>query len=230
MKNQTAAHSNDPIEALYKLTAEEQKLILCLISLIQPMDESADFYIVSIKDFMELSDIKDKGAYKQLKAVSAQLMSKPLIFKKEDAILIVNWLSSIEYYEELGKIEIRFNPKLKPYLLKLKDNYAANRLQHVITFKSVYSIRIQELLRQHERKGEKIFTLKDLRDHLCIDENLYPMYSNLKQKVLNVAHKELKEKSDIFFEYEEIKLNKKVEKLKFVIHTKASVSAVSTQK
>lgn len=220
MTNHMVTKSNALIEARYKLTLEEQRLILYLVSMIQPKDEDFMAYSVSVKDFMELVDIKNKSVYRQFKDISEQLMSKPLVIKKENSTLVMNWLSSAEYYSGQGKIELSFDPKLKPYLLKLKANFTSYKLQNVITLKSFYSIRIYELLKQYERLNERLFTLSDLRDYLCINESMYPMYSNFKQKVLSVAYKELKDKSDVFFEYEEIKLNRKVEKLKFTILTK----------
>lgn len=43
------------------------------------------------------------------------------------------------------------------------------------------------------------------------------MYKNFKKKVLEVARNELKAKSDIYFEYEEIKVNRAVKSLKITI-------------
>ena len=45
----------------------------------------------------------------------------------------------------------------------------------------------------------------------------YLMYKNFKNKVLEVAKNELKAKSDINFEYEEIKVNRAVKSLKITI-------------
>lgn len=222
-ENHIVTKSNNLIEARYKLTLEEQRLILCLVSMIQPMDEDFKVYAISVKEFLSIVNIKNQNIYPQFKMISEHLLSKPLTIKKENSTLIMNWLSSAEYYSGQGKIELSFDPKLKPYLLKLKDNFTSYKLKNVITLKSFYSIRIYELLKQYERLGERTLSLKDLRDYLNVEKDFYPMYSNFKQKVLNAAYRELKAKADIYFEYEELKLNRKVDKLRFIIYTRDSV-------
>lgn len=220
VNNHIVTKSNSLIEARYKLTLDEQRLILYLVSMVQPHDEDFKVYTLSVKDFLSLINIKNQNVYTQFKIMAEHLMSKPLIIKKENSTLVMNWLSSAEYYSGQGKIEISFDPKLKPYLLKLKANFTSYKLKNVIMLKSFYSIRIYELLKQYERLNERTFTLQDLREYLSIEDDLYPMYSNFKQKVISVAYRELKEKSDIYFEYQEIKQNRKVDKLKFIIYKK----------
>lgn len=222
VNNHIVTKSNSLIEARYKLTLDEQRLILYLVSMVQPKDEDFKVYILSVKEFLSLIDIKNQNVYTHFKVMAEHLMSKPLVIKKENSTLVMNWLSSAEYYSGKGKIELSFDPKLKPYLLKLKANFTSYKLKNVIMLKSFYSIRIYELLKQYERLKERIFTLQDLREYLSIDPDLYPMYSNFKQKVLSVAYRELKEKSDIYFEYQEIKQSRKVDKIKFTIHKKTN--------
>lgn len=122
-----------------------------------------------------------------------------------------------EYVTKQGKIELSFDPKLKPYLLKLKDNFTTYKLENVIRLKSFYSIRIYELLKQYEKLKERTFSITQLREYLCINNEQYPLYANFKQKVLNIAKNELKDKSDIYFDFEEIKQSRKIEKIKFII-------------
>ena len=47
----------------------------------------------------------------------------------------------------------------------------------------------------------------------------YNLYSNFKQKILNVAYEELKEKGDYYFEYDEIKTGRSVSSINFHIIT-----------
>ena len=70
--------------------------------------------------------------------------------------------------------------------------------------KSSYAIRIYELLKQYEKLQERTFLLDELRKMLGA-EDIYPAYGNFKQRVLLPAQKELKKKTDISFEIEEIK-------------------------
>ncbi|MRB31447.1 RepB family plasmid replication initiator protein, partial [Bacillus thuringiensis] len=55
--------------------------------------------------------------------------------------------------------------------------------------------------------------------------NLYPNYTNFKQRVLNPSQKELNQKTDISFEFEEIKSGRKVKKIRFIIRSQKRKSA-----
>jgi len=55
---------------------------------------------------------------------------------------------------------------------------------------------------------------------LGIDPKEYKTYNNLKRKVILVAHKEINEKTDIRFEFCEIKLGRKVNEIGFIIQKK----------
>ena len=72
------------------------------------------------------------------------------------------------------------------------------------------------MLKQYEKLEERSFFLRDLRKILGA-EDIYPAYGNFKQRVLIPAQQELKRKTDINFEIEEIKVGRKVERVKFVI-------------
>ena len=55
---------------------------------------------------------------------------------------------------------------------------------------------------------------------LGIDPKEYKTYNNLKRKVILVAHREINEKTDISFEFREIKLGRKVNEIEFNIQKK----------
>jgi plasmid replication initiation protein len=130
------------------------------------------------------------------------------------------WLASAEYFIGQGYMELEFSPKLKPYLLQLKERFTTYRLHNVMQLRSVYSIRIYELLKQYALIGTRLFELDDLKFILGIEKNEYEKYGHFKSKVLKVAQKELNEKTDISFEFEEIKSGRKVAKINFIIHKK----------
>jgi len=52
--------SNDLITAQYKLSLNEQKIILCLISLIQPSDTDFKKYKLRVRDLIDILDTKNK--------------------------------------------------------------------------------------------------------------------------------------------------------------------------
>lgn len=210
--------SNRLIEANYKLGAIEQKIILCLASNIQPSDSDFKTYTLPIKEFAGLIGVKGQHKYSDLKKITKELMQKVFEVRIDKKVIQVAWLSYVAYNETEGSIDIRFDPFLRPYLLELKREFTSYKLENVVQLKSTYAIRIYELLKQYEKIQERTFSLGNLRKLLGA-EDIYPAYGNFKQRVLVPAQKELKNKTDISFNLEEIKSGRRVTKVKFIIHS-----------
>lgn len=208
--------SNMLIEANYKLGVVEQKIILCLASNIQPTDSDFKTYTLSIREFNKFLGLKGTPKYTELKKMTKELMQKVFEVYIDKKVIQVSWLSYVAYNDSDGVIEIRFDPFLRPYLLELKKEFTSYKLENIVKLKSSYAIRIYELLKQYEKLRERTFLLTDLRKTLGT-EDIYPAYGNFKQRVLVPAQKELKKSTDISFEIEEIKVGRRVEKVKFLI-------------
>jgi len=73
------------------------------------------------------------------------------------------------------------------------------------------------LLKQYENIGQRIFKLEELKKTLGIKEDKYQLYGHFKKRVLIKAQEELKLKTDICFDFEEIKVSRKVDKICFFI-------------
>ncbi len=208
--------SNMLIEANYKLGVVEQKIILCLASNIQPTDSDFKTYTLPIKEFNKLLGLKGTPKYSELRQTTKELMQKVFELRIQKKVIQVAWLSYVAYNETEGTIDIRFDPFLRPYLLELKKEFTSYKLENVVKLKSSYAIRIYELLKQYEKLQERTFLITDLRKMLGA-EDVYPAYGNFKQRVLVPAQKELKKKTDIMFDIEEVKTGRKVTKIKFLI-------------
>jgi len=220
-KNLKVFKSNNLIEAKYKLSLNEQKLILLLASTIKPDDEDfkpVRFRIVDLLNYLGFED--NTTHYTYLRQLTKKLMTRVLEIwdLQRKTLLQINWLSSAEYHFKEGIIELCFDPKLKPFLLKLKEKFTAYSLQIAVKFDSAYSIRIYELLKQYEKLGTRSISVKELRAFLGISDKEYKKYYDFKRRVIFKAYKELKEKADIYFEFEEKKKGRKIEEIVFYIH------------
>jgi len=162
-KTSIIVKSNYLIEASYRLSLQEQRLILLMVSRIKPEDKGFQVYRIAVKDFNRIVGIKGEASYQRTKELTKKLLERSLQIVKDNSTLQVSWLSSAEYFEGKGYVELSFDPKLKPYLLQLKEFFTKYRLQNVIRLKSSYSIKLYELLKQYENIGRREFTLDDLR-------------------------------------------------------------------
>ena len=232
-RNVTATMHNNFIEARYRLTIEEQRILLALISLIKPEDEDFKDYKISVKAISELIGTRHKNMYKVLDEATDRLMNRlikiELIseegkrkFKK------FHFISYAEYENGKGYLVIRIDKALKPYLLKLKEKFTKIPLRYLFTFRSTYSIRLYELLKQYEGTGFRIDELVELREMLGVEPNEYKRFEAFERKVLKVAVKEINKKADIEVSYKKKKTGRKITHIEFYIKPKNLNQGVDT--
>ena len=197
--------SNKLIEARYRLTLGEQRLILHLCSLIHSSDEDFKSYDIRVKDFAKMFGLeKRNNIYKAVENAAKELAGKRLDISRDGKEIYVSWLSYVEYVEGSGIVKVEFHKSLKPYLLKLQEygNFTKYQINHVVNFKSQYSIRLYELLKQkaftaEKRKFSRCFEIESFRSILGIAVNEYEVFSNLRRKVIEPAIEEVSEYTDL---------------------------------
>jgi plasmid replication initiation protein len=195
---------NDLIEAKYQLpNLQEQRLILMLLSQIKTADEDFKSYRITVADFAEFIGLKGKDVYAELDRTALALVSRTVSIRNGKSFLHVNWLSSAKYQSGSGYVELAFDPNLKPYLLQLKSHYTQYKLDMAIHFKSIYSIRLYELLKKEafkERNGyfDVLFEYGQLREDFGIGKKEYLKFNNFKQKAIEPATREISDKTDLY--------------------------------
>lgn len=218
--------ANSLIEASFKLSVNEQKLILMLTTSVKKNDQDFTTYTLSVKEFAKAIGLTDKcNIYQRVEALVTGLQKKVLTVHdtveikkvKKERVQNINWLSYSSYIKGEGLIELCFHPKLKPYLLNLKARFTSYKFGEVAQLRSIFSIRIYEFIRQYESLKKRTFKLEELRNIFKIESHQYRPYFNFKTRVILVAQRELTKNSNLTFDFEEIKNGKKVVKIKFII-------------
>ncbi|TWT26565.1 replication initiation protein [Planomicrobium sp. CPCC 101110] len=219
-ENYLVAQRNDLIEARHTnpLSVREQKIVLTMVSMIQPTDEDFKDYRISVKEFSEMLGLEGSAKYTELKEITKDLMSKSIEIPRADGgWLFANWISSAEYQKGEGIIDLSFSPKLKPYLLQLKNTFTTYRLSNILSLKSTYSIRLYELMKKWQHLGKWSCTIENFREKMGVESKKYPRYANLKARVLNPALEEVNEKTDLSISIKELKKGRSVVGIEFII-------------
>lgn len=225
MKKNLIVKHNDFIEAKYNLTLTELKIIAKLSSMIKKDDDDFKVYKFTANELME--DLKLNNNYDDLKEAIRKLLTRLIIIRTEQTVLATTFLSSAEYFKNTT-IELSFDKKLKPYLLQLKNNFTMYQFENVIALSSVYAIRIYELCKQYQKIKERIIEIEDLKEILDIEEK-YKKYNDFKKYVLEIAKREINEKTDINISFEEIKTGRKVSAIRFLISAKKEIKAIKNK-
>lgn len=221
--------SNKLIEASYTLTVMEQKLVRLLASLIKKDDVDFKEYEFKSKDLITVLNTSDSRFYRDIDNLTDMLMARIIKVKNiENKDFDKYHFVEIAKYKN-GVLKLKINPEMKLFYLSL-DWYTKYQLRNIMQFKSTYSFRIYEMLKQYEKIGERTLNIEELRIALDIGKKEYPKYANLKQKVINVAMKEINEKTDIYFELEEIKTGRKITGIKFYIKPNQVQKEISATK
>jgi hypothetical protein len=217
--NAIVSQSNKLIEASYKMTLAEKRVICLLVSKIHRQDEDFKKYKIKISDLAEFVGLTGSYIYTQTEQLTKKLISRVLIFQKTPNRKVqVGFLSSAEYWQKQGIVELCFDPEMKPFLLQLKGQFTNYYLKHIARLRSIYSIRIYELLKSYQRFGRKKFTIEHLRTIFQIPPDQYTQYNYFKRRVILPSQQELRDQTDIYFEFEEIKEGRKVTAILFLIH------------
>ena len=208
--------SNDLVESKIPLTLNEIKLWLYVVSMVDYDDDDTTTYRMYKKDFLEVIGDEKGGGYTQLRKNINKIQTKLITLKEGDDEINTHLINSSSWNPNKPYVDITIDDKLKPHILRLKEKYTMYSLINVMGLKSIFSIRIYQLLKQYEVMGRRLFRLEDLKYKLAIDGS-YRDYFMFKKRVLNVAVKEINDKTDIMVGYAEIKKQKKVISIEFDI-------------
>jgi len=223
--------SNKLVEARYKLTTYESKLMGLVISQINPNKEF-NLFRYKVSDLADLLELESHEAYNLIEETVKRLNTRELKIIKEDGdLLITTWVASAEYFNNQGVIEIELSQKLAPYLLNIKKHFTQYRLKNVLHFKSSYSFRIYEFLKQwpYEQIGYRELTMNELKEMLELGSNQYEKYSAFKRYILLKAQEEINKNSDISITFKEIKEGRKIIKITFFIQSKEQEKLILPQ-
>lgn len=236
------------MKASYELSTSEQKIVLLLISKIQPTDTFFKKYILKVTDYMQITNNSSKSVYSEMKKAITKLMERLIYINIEgkDEPLICHWISSTQPDKTAGEFEISINNELNDFLLGLfpekkivppnqlindaKVNKTVNeKIKPYTSYKysiarkleSKYAYRLYEMLKCNEFKNDGfIISLEEFRTLLSINGNSYETFGNINNKILKICKKEINELTDIKFDVKPIKKIKKVVSLRFTIHSK----------
>src|SRR5699024_7349199 len=243
-KNFIVTLHNDLIQARFTdtLSSVEQKILYTVLSNVEPpkekiingervlekVEEISNFK-VPIKEFTEFLGIKDPN-YSYFKANIKQLMKKVIEIEQPDGSWkLFQWVTYADYIKSEGTIEIEIAPRLYPYLINLENNFTKTRLEVILSFNSLYSSRLYQLLKKWSKLTKWTVELDELK-HLIgvpttIDKNgakvfKLTRYNHFKTRALEKALNEINKYSELEVTFDENKKGRKITAITFYIKNK----------
>lgn len=247
---------NDLVQARFSdsLTINEQKILFAVLSNIEPPQfdineegkrvikepvKEIEPFKVPIKEFTEWLGFKDPN-YAAFKNTVKKLMKKLIEIQQPDGSWeVFQWVTKSSYIAKEGIAEIKLSPELYPYLLNLEKNFTTTKLNILLSFKSVYSSRLYQLIKKWEKIGSWKVEVDELKNLLGVPilkevngEKVFRLaqYGHFKKRALDVALKEINEYSEFDVTMNEHKTVRKITSLSFDIKRKSKKSKETPEK
>lgn len=200
---------NQLIFSHHDFTLVEMRILFAVAFKIQETDPDFHWHDIYIHDLSEGGNLTGHGVYALFKNTLERIITKTIQIQKDEGhSTTYPVFAGVEYRNGKGYFKICVHPELKLLFLKQRQNLALQDLTHVLALPSTYSIRIYSLLklclRSKPKKCEITFSVEQLRQFFGI-ENKYSNYFDLKKHILLKAQHDLKEHTDICFEFTELK-------------------------
>jgi plasmid replication initiation protein len=191
----------------------EMRMIALVAAQIHVDDTDFKPYRVKVTELYHDS----QNAYSELKTKARNVLSRVIEVPRESGKgwKLYTIFCTAEYIEELGELELKFHPDIKPMFLELKNRFTIYELRYAMQIPSVYSFRLYEILMQYKNTAQhgrwsRTIEISELHRMLNINkENASSLlqFFNFKAKVIEPAVRHLKQYSDIQFSYKPLKIS-----------------------
>lgn len=218
--------ANALLEASYRMTLAEQRLVLLCISQVrrdEELDESIVFTVTAAQ-YAETMGIAVSTAYDDLRAAAEQLFERrvvvyqdpnsPRASLRKTGKLVSRWVQTVRYLEHQGTVELRFSYDLTPYISQLSKHFTRYALKDVAHMRSQYAIRLYELLCQYKEFGERYMDLDWLRNLLSL-RGEYRDFRDFRRCVLEPAIQQINEHTPMMCMYTTRRTNRRITGLHF---------------
>lgn len=204
--------ANQIAEARHRLTVQEQRMVLWLVSQIEPKDKDFLTHTLAIREFEKLTGTKSGRLYEQTRTVATGLLRAVLEIREpgERSGVRFQWFSEVLYNDGRGTLTVCFHQRLRPYLLELKSRFTQVSLSQTLRLRSGYAIRFYELLCSRERLKRFEMTVSELRHWAGLADDEMARTVDLRRFVVDLAKRELDAKADLTFEVEQLRSGRAV--------------------
>lgn len=227
MQNALVYKANALVEASYRLTLYEQRIVLACIAQVRRDEPLTDqhLYTVSARQIAKETGTKLGTAYQNLKAASERLYRREVTLYEapngngRTKVRLTRWVQTVEYRESEGTVALRFGTDMVPYLSQLSAQFTRYALADVAAMSSAHAIRLYELLCQWRDKGQREVELSWFREVLQLEDR-YSNIRDLKRWVIQPAVDQVNEHSPLWVKWDQRKTGRRVSHLIFTFGKK----------
>ena len=175
--------------------------------------------------YAQAFDTTRQNAYILMKQSEETLFNRRFTyFDREKKPIKSRWLQDVRYLDDEGAIEVCFTRLVVECITRLdgaEQFFTQYMLSQTANLNSVYSVRLYELLIQWKTAGKTpVFELSLFRGQMGLNDDEYKIMGNFKLRVLDLAVKEINEKTDLTVSYTQEKKGRLIHGFKFTVKQK----------
>ena len=208
--------------ARYDYNACQLDILFYLISILKKEDQPDKLYRIYVKDIETLTG--RQWNYQQLKDATWDMGSRMFEIEDEEIYRQLWMFQRVDYIKGHGCIEILLSDPIRPYLFELKDNFTSYELHSALKLSSKYAKRIYQIASQWKDIGEtKAYDISQFKEMLKLkdpagrEREQFEKISQLKDRVLDIAVRQINEHTDLRINYTLIKKGRAFDKIRFYI-------------
>ena len=231
--------SNKLVQALQTLSLSETRLLQLAI-----VDARETGQGLSTDEPLELNalryakafNVSPDAAYLALTEAEDSLFKRQFTITNEDGTLTKSrWIQDANYRKGEGRILVTLTRVVIEHVTKIdgfEQYFTSYHLKKTADFKSVYAVRLYELLMQWKSVGKTpAYELNKFRSQLGIGANEYTRMEAFKRRVLDIAVDQINEFSDITVKYEQHKKGRSISGFSFSFKLKkANIRSIDTNR
>ena len=220
---------NALINASYNLDLVEQRLIL--LAIIEARENGQginanDPLTIHAESYIHQFGVHRNTAYQALKDACDDLFARQFSyqFKNERGNIEhvkSRWVSEVRYVDADAVVKLIFAPAVVPLITRLEERFTKYDIDQISGLSSAYSVRLYELLIQWRSTGKTpVIELADFRKRIGVLDTEYNRMAQLKERVLELAIKQINEHTDIIVTYKQHKAGRVITGFSFAFTQK----------
>ena len=223
LNQEIVCKSNALVEASYRLTLYEQRIVLAAITQVRRDEQVTDdeIYFVSAAEIAEATGVEKDRVYSHLREAIARLFDRRFtIYKLPNSGgpvrrrggrrgRVCRWIQAMEEDAPAGMVGVRFSKDILPYLSQLSTEYTKYMLRDVGAMTSSYAIRLYELIQQWRSVGKRSVSIEWLREAFELQDK-HQAISDLKKIVIKPAVEQINAHTPFYLEWSQQKTGRRI--------------------
>lgn len=217
----------------------EYKIFLFILACIKKNDEELPAILINYKVLLKILDLdKSLHSRSRVEQYLTSLASKVFYVKDRSHYQVMSIFQRIAVkYNDDSSVLFEINPYFAPYLINLRNNFSHYRLNEIIPFSSVYSIKLYDILAANAYRNVLIISVEELRIRLNLKNtvakkeiNKFKKFGEFNRNILNPCINEINEKSSLQVKTEKIANpndKRKVDSIRFIINVRNDINPLS---